>query len=50
MAGPIIAGEHPFRQALFVLAIVAIFALAMAKPEYLGPFRPYVEYLLHLNR
>ena len=47
MIGPIIAGEHPFWQAMFVVSAVVFFGIAVAKPEWFGPLQPYIERLLN---
>jgi hypothetical protein len=36
MIGPIIAGGHSFREALFVLAVIVVFGIAIAKRSVLA--------------
>ena len=47
MAVPIVAGEHPIAKALFIVAAILFFGIAIAKPEYFGPLRPLIERLLN---
>jgi len=45
MAGPIIAGDHPNIEGLFIVAVVLFFVLLAVKPEWFGLFRPMIEHL-----